>query len=64
MVVGSGLVESTVGHLINTRCKGRQRMRWSRKGAHAILVVRAAVNDKNWPDNWEEQVDKILKYVA
>ena len=64
MVVGSGLVESTVGHLINTRCKGRQRMRWSRKGAQAVLIVRAAVNDKNWQENWEKQVNNILKYVA
>ena len=64
LVVGSGLIESTVGNLINTRCKGSKRMRWSRKGAHAVLVVRAGINDKKWNNSWEEQVNNILKHAV
>lgn len=41
--VSSCGVESTVNFLINHRMNKRQQMRWSRRGAHLLLQVRAAV---------------------
>jgi hypothetical protein len=41
--VSSCGVESTVNVLVNHRMNKRQQMRWSRRGAHLLLQVRAAV---------------------
>lgn len=48
LIFTSQMAESTVESLINKRCKGQQHMRWSRKGLHALLQVRAAVNSDDW----------------
>ena len=41
--VSSCGAESTVNYLINHRMNKHQQMRWSRRGAHMLLQVRAAV---------------------
>ncbi len=41
--VSSCGAESTVNYLINHRMNKRQQMRWSRRGTHLLLQVRAAV---------------------
>jgi hypothetical protein len=43
LCVSSCGVESTVNYLINHRMNKRQQMRWTRRGAHLLLQVRAAV---------------------
>jgi len=52
----SQLAESTVESLINRRCKGQQHMRWTRKGVHPLLQVRALVASNNWRINWLEKI--------
>ncbi len=37
--------ESTVNQLVNARMNKRRQMRWSPRGAHRVLQVRAAVLD-------------------
>jgi hypothetical protein len=38
LIFTSQMAESTVESLINQRCKGKQHMRWSREGLHALLL--------------------------
>ena len=37
--------EGAVNHLVNARMNKRRQMRWSPRGAHHVLQVRAAVLD-------------------
>jgi hypothetical protein len=59
LVFTSNLAESTVNTLINQRQKGRQKMLWSRGGAHGILQIIAALQSKSWKRLWT-QVENIL----
>jgi hypothetical protein len=59
LVFTSNLAESTVNTLINQRQKGKQKMLWSRVGAHSILQIRAALQSKSWKNLWT-QVENIL----
>ena len=43
--ISSSRAESTVNHLVNARMNKRRQMRWSPRGAHHVLQVRAAVLD-------------------
>ncbi|WP_157017177.1 hypothetical protein [Mesorhizobium xinjiangense] len=43
--ISTSRAESTVNSLVNTRMNKRRQMRWSPKGAHRVLQVRAAVVD-------------------
>lgn len=52
----SNLAESTVESLINRRCKGKQHMRWSRKGLDPILQLRAAITSNEWEQIWRHAV--------
>jgi len=47
-VISSSLAESNVETLINRRCKGKQHMKWSRKGVHPLLQVRASCASNDW----------------
>ena len=65
LIFTSQLAESTVESLINQRCKGKQHMRWSREGIHALLQIRAAINSDDWESIWEKHVNEaIYKKVA
>ncbi len=43
--ISSSRAESTVNQLVNARMNKRRQMRWSPRGAHRVLQVRAAVLD-------------------
>jgi hypothetical protein len=40
--VGPSITEGTANFLVNRRMNKRQQMRWSRRGADAVLQVRCA----------------------
>ncbi len=46
--ISSSVAESNVESLINTRCKGKQHMQWTREGAHPLLQVRASCASNDW----------------
>jgi hypothetical protein len=50
----SSVVESTVEHLLNKRMRKKQKMGWTREGAHAILQVRSAMASGEWADIWKD----------
>ena len=60
LIFTSQLAESTVESLINQRCKGKQHMRWSREGIHALLQIRAAINSDDWESIWQKHVDAAI----
>ena len=43
--ISTSRAEGTVNHLVSARMNKRQQMRWSPRGAHRVLQVRAAVLD-------------------
>jgi hypothetical protein len=43
--ISTSRAEGTVNHLVNARMNKRKQMRWSPRGAHRVLQVRAAVLD-------------------
>ena len=43
--ISNSRTEGTVNQLVNARMNKRQQMRWSPRGAHRVLQVRAAVLD-------------------
>ncbi len=45
LIGGASGAESVVNSLVNARMNKRQQMRWSPRGAHRVLQVRAAVID-------------------
>ena len=51
LVYTSNLAESTVNTLINERQKGRQKMLWSRDGAHNVLQIRSSIASKTWKND-------------
>ena len=64
LVFTSNLAESTVNTLINERQKGRQKMLWSREGAHNVLQIRAAQRSESWNDDWDSVERKVYKLAA
>ena len=64
LVFTSNLAESTVNTLINERQKGRQKMLWSREGAHNVLQIRASQRSESWSNDWESVESKIYKLAA
>ena len=60
LIFTSQMAESTVESLINQRCKGKQHMRWSREGLHALLQVRAAVSSNDWSDICEQHIEEAV----
>jgi len=59
----SQLAESTVNSLINDRQKGKQKMLWSREGAHNILQIRSSSLSHTWKSDWQK-VERELYQVA
>ena len=43
--ISTSRAEGTVNQLVNARMNKRRQMRWSPRGAHRVLQVRAAVLD-------------------
>ena len=64
LVFSSSPAESTVNDLINVRQKNKQRMTWTRDGAHSILQIRSSIMSKSWDKDWEKVEDNIYKKVA
>lgn len=64
LVYTSNLAESTVNTLINQRQKGKQKMLWSRDGAHNVLQIRTSVFSNSWDDDWNKVESEIYKKVA
>jgi hypothetical protein len=49
MPVASSTAEGCVDEIATTRIGKKQRMRWSRRGAHRVATVRAAMLDNRLP---------------
>ncbi|GFQ79389.1 uncharacterized protein TNCT_186411 [Trichonephila clavata] len=64
LVFTSNFAESTVNTLINARQKGKQKMLWSREGAHNVLQIRAAQRSKSWDNDWKSVENRIYKLAA
>ena len=64
LVFTSNLAESTVNTLINERQKGKQKMLWSREGAHNVLQIRAAQRSESWIKDWKSVEDMVYKLAA
>ena len=64
LVFTSNLAECTVNTLINERHKGKQKMLWSRKGAHNILQIRSSVFSKTWDEDWNKVEGKLYPLAA
>lgn len=64
LVFTSNLAECTVNTVINERQKGKQKMLWSRNGAHNILQIRASVFSKSWNDDWAKIEDKLYPLAS
>ena len=54
----------TLPSLINERQKGKQKMLWSRGGAHNILQIRASVFSKSWNDKWDKVEGELYPLAA
>ena len=64
LVYTSNLAESTVNTLINERQKGKQKMLWSRDGAHHVLQIRASMASNTWNNDWDKIEQKLYKQAA
>jgi len=60
----SNIAEMTVNTLINDRQKGKQKMLWSREGAHNVLQIRSSVFSNTWKSDWKKVENKIYKKAA
>jgi len=55
-VFTSQVIESHIDTIINTRHKRKQKMQWSREGAHNVLQIRAKMVSNEWEESWLELV--------
>lgn len=60
----SNIAEMTVNTLINDRQKGKQKMLWSREGAHNVLQIRSSVFSGTWKNDWKKVEHRIYKKTA
>ena len=44
--------------------KGKQKMLWSREGAHNVLQIRAAQRSESWDKDWKSVEDMVYKLAA
>ena len=58
----SHVAESTVEHLLNDRCKRKQKMQWSRDGIHAVIQIRVSQASGDWDNDWGNIIKP--KYLA
>ena len=55
--IGTGVVESACGSLVKNRME-RNGMRWSIKGAQAMLDLRAVKRNKDWKQFMEHYINE------
>ena len=60
----SNEAEATVNTLINDRQKGKQKMLWTREGAHNVLQIRSSVFSGSWTKDWKKLERKAYKKAA
>lgn len=58
------MAESHIDSVINARHKRDGKMQWSRKGAHNVLQIRAAIVSQEWQSNWQRAVLPALGVAA
>jgi hypothetical protein len=51
-MISTAFAESTVNHVVSKRMVKKQQMRWTRRGAHLLLQVRAQVLNDDWRDTF------------
>jgi ribosomal protein S27AE len=64
LIYTSHVAESTVEHLINDRYKRKQKMQWTREGAHNLLQIRASIASNDWVYEWEDIIMKTIQEAA
>ena len=52
----SQVAEVHIDSLINARHKRKQKMQWTREGAHNVLQIRAKMESKEWYEEWQDAV--------
>ena len=60
--ISTGIVESACGHLVKTRME-QNGMRWSYKGAQAVLDTRAVLKNSDWDDFMEFFIHKEQRRI-
>jgi hypothetical protein len=63
-VFTSQVAESHIDSIINTRTKRKQKMQWTREGAHNVLQIRASMASNEWEEKWLELVMANLEKAA
>jgi CRISPR/Cas system-associated exonuclease Cas4 (RecB family) len=58
------VVESTIEHLLNARCRKKQKMQWSRRGIDNVLQLRVAIVNQQWPSVWNTFIENHYKLAA
>lgn len=53
--LSTGFVESTVYQVISKRFVKRQRMQWTKKGAHLLVQARTKVLNEEWGDCFRQR---------
>jgi len=60
LIYTSHIAESTVEHLLNERCRRKQKMQWSRKGLHSVMQIRASQASDDWHHDWYDIIQPSL----
>lgn len=63
-VFTSQVAESHIDSIINARHKRKQKMQWTREGAHNVLQIRDQMVSNEWEENWLEYVMLNLREAA
>ena len=60
----SQAAESHIDTLINARHKRKQKMQWTKDGAHNVLQIRAKMESQEWSEQWQDAVLETLTGAA
>ncbi len=60
----SQVAEFHIDSIINARHKRKQKMQWTREGAHNVLQIRASMTNNEWEEKWPELAMPKLEKVA
>ncbi len=60
----SQIAEAHIDTIINARHKRKQKMQWTRSGAHNVLQIRAIMASHQWEEKWLDLVLPTLEKVA
>ena len=63
-VFTSQTAESHIDTLINERHKRKQKMQWTREGAHNVMQIRASMESNEWDEEWLDIVMLSLQRAA